>query len=535
VTSEGQTPGNISAKPISSAVPPAPAQHAAPAEPAAQPTHAAPTEQASAAVPATPSHQQAHPTAQPAHAAGGSAPKVTIQFLGAAGTVTGSRFLLRCGDTRVMVDCGLFQGLKELRLKNWAPLAVDPHDVDAVVLTHAHLDHCGYLPKLVKDGFRGKIHLTEYTGKLAEVVLLDSARIQTEDAKYAAKKGYSKHNPPVALYEEQDAMQAVDQFESNEFGVRTHIAEQTWVTFHPSGHILGAAFVELEFFGKRLLFTGDMGRNEHPLLVAPSPIVAGHLDAIVTESTYGDREHEPMSGDFAAIINQTIDRGGSVLIPAFAVDRTEVILVRLRELMAEGAIRRVPIFADSPMALKALDFYRDAIDQGSPEIRPAIVEAWRGLDPFDPGTLVQLQSVEESKTINDPKHPCIIISASGMATGGRVVHHLANMLPKPIHTVLLVGYQAIGTRGRSLADGADFVKMHGELVPVRAQIEQIGAFSVHADADELIAWIGSANPAPTKVFVVHGEAGAAEVLSDRIKQQLGFSAHAPHDGEVATL
>ena len=511
VTSEGQTPGHANAKPAVASQAPS-----------------APTAPASAAAPAQPAEQQVH-------AGDANGPKVTIQFLGAAGTVTGSRFLLRCGDTRVMVDCGLFQGLKELRLKNWQPLAVDPAEIDAVVLTHAHLDHCGYLPKLVKDGFKGKIHLTEYTGKLAEVVLLDSARIQTEDAKYAAKKGYSKHNPPVALYEEQDAAQAVDQFSDTDFGVRTRIAEQTWVTFHPSGHILGAAFVEIEFFGKRLLFTGDMGRNEHPLLVAPSPIISGHIDAIVTESTYGDREHEPMSGDFAAIINQTIDRGGSVLIPAFAVDRTEVILVRLRELMAEGAIRRVPIYADSPMALKALDFYRDAIDKASPEIRPAVVADWRGLDPFDPGTLVQLQSVEESKTINDPKHPCIIISASGMATGGRVVHHLANMLPKPIHTVLLVGYQAIGTRGRALADKAEFVKMHGELVPVKAQIEQIGAFSVHADADELIAWIGSASPAPSQVFVVHGEAGAAEVLSDRIKQQLGFRSHAPHDGEVATL
>ncbi len=465
----------------------------------------------------------------------GSNDKTTIQFLGAAGTVTGSRFLLRHGKTRVMVDCGLFQGLKELRLKNWQPLAVDPALVDAVVLTHAHLDHCGYLPKLVKDGFKGAIHLTEYTGKLAEVVLLDSARIQTEDAKWAVKKGFSKHNPPVALYEEPDAAQAVEQFVVNDFGVRTQIAEQTYVTFHPSGHILGASFVEIEFFGKRLIFTGDMGRNEHPLLVAPGPMPAGKFDAIVTESTYGDREHEPMTADFADIINHTIARGGSVLIPAFAVDRTEVILVRLRELMAEGTIARVPIYADSPMALKALDFYRDAIDRGSPEIRANIVETWRGRDPFDPGTLVQLMSVEESKSINTPPQPCIIISASGMATGGRVVHHLANMLPNALHTVLLVGYQAIGTRGRSLADGAEFVKMHGELVPVRAEVAQIGSFSVHADADELLAWMSSTTEAPGQVFVVHGEAGAAEVLSDRVKQQLGWHSHSPHDGEIAQL
>lgn len=434
-----------------------------------------------------------------------------------------------------MVDCGMFQGLKELRLKNWAEFPVDPASIDAVVLTHAHLDHCGYLPRLVKLGFKGSVFLTEYTAKLAEVILRDSARIQTEDAAYAAKKKFSKHNPPMALYSEADVENTVKLFEDARFGVRTQVARETFVTFHPAGHILGASFVEVEFFGKRLLFTGDLGRPDHPLLVAPGEIPSGNWDALITESTYGDREHEPQSDNFADVINETIDRGGSVLIPAFAVDRTEVILVRLRELFEAGKIRPVPIFADSPMALKALDFYRDAINKHSPEIRQSIVDQWAGRDPFDPGTLTELLTVEESKTINNPQVPSIIISASGMGTGGRVVHHLHGMLPNPKNTVILVGYQALGTRGRNLADGAEEVKMHGEYVPVRARIAQVQEFSVHADANELLHWLDSGRGRISKVFVVHGESGASEALSERIGSEMHLTAVAPKDGQAFSL
>ena len=455
----------------------------------------------------------------------------TIQFLGAAGTVTGSRFLLSYQGTRVLVDCGMFQGLKELRLKNWADFAVDPETIDAVVLTHAHLDHCGYLPRLVKLGFRGKVFLTEYTGKLAEVILRDSARIQTEDAKWALKKGFSKHNPPLALYGEAEVDQTLKFFEPTDFATRVEVAMETFVTFHPAGHILGASFVEVEFFGKRMLFTGDLGRPDHPLLKAPGVFPEGQFDAVVTESTYGDREHTPISDDFATVINTTVDRGGSVLIPAFAVDRTEVILVRLRELFETGKIRQVPIYADSPMALKALAFYRDAINKHSPEIREDIATTWEGRDPFDPGTLVELLTVDESKTINNPVTPCIIISASGMATGGRVVHHLRDMLPNPKHTVILVGYQAMGTRGRNLLEGAEEVRMHGEMVPVRAQIANVQEFSVHADADELLSWIGVAKSRIGQAFVVHGETGAAEALSSRIESELQITAITPKDAE----
>lgn len=458
-----------------------------------------------------------------------------ITFLGAAGTVTGSRFLLSCGNVKVLIDCGMFQGIKELRLKNWAEFSTDPRTIDAVVLTHAHLDHCGYLPRLVKLGFEGPVFLTEYTAKLADVIMRDSARIQTEDAAYAAKKQFSRHNPPKALYEESDVEQTVKLFQPTEFHVRTQVAEQTFVTFIPTGHILGAAYLEVEFFGKKIVFTGDMGRPDHPLLVAPKLEPFGNLDALVTESTYGDREHEPVTTNFENAINQTIDRGGSVLIPAFAVDRTEVILVRLRELIEAGKVRNVPIYCDSPMALRALAFYRDAIDKHSPEIRTEVADQWQGGDPFDPGSLVELMSVDESKTVNNPQTPCIIISASGMATGGRVVHHLRDMLPNPKHTVILVGYQSVGTRGRALADGAQFVKMHGELVPVRAQIEQVQSFSVHADSNEMIDWIAKASEPIKQVFVVHGEAGAAEIFSDRIKGQLGYHSVAPHDGQSFVL
>jgi metallo-beta-lactamase family protein len=458
--------------------------------------------------------------------------EITVDFLGAAGTVTGSKFLLTAGTTKVMIDCGLFQGIKELRLRNWKELGVDAGSISAVVITHAHLDHCGYLPKLVQSGFKGQIHLTHFTGKLAEVILRDSARIQMEDAKWAAKKGFSKHNPPLALYNENDAVKAIQKFSEVPFHVRTQVAKETFVTFHPCGHILGAAFVEVEFFGKKFLFSGDMGRIDHPILVAPDQIPAVKYDAIFTESTYGNREHEDPESDLATIINETVAKGGSVLIPAFAVDRTEIILTEIKRLMEAGSIPRLPVYADSPMALKALHFYREAIHGDSPEIRDELVSLGPDYEPFDPGTLVELPTVEDSKTINNPSSPCIIISASGMATGGRVVHHLRQMLPNPNHTVVLVGYQAVGTRGRALVDGAREVKMHGEYVPVNARIEQIGSYSVHADANGLVSWLSSASQAPGIVFLVHGEGDAAQALATKIESELSWKTHVPYDGEI---
>lgn len=452
--------------------------------------------------------------------------KVSIEFLGATETVTGSRFLLTGENSKILIDAGLFQGTPEIKAKNWEPFPIEPSNIDAVVLTHAHLDHTGYLPLLVKQGFNGPVYCTEYTAKLVSVILLDSARIQMEDAKYAQKKGYSSHTNPRALYDESDVSKALKLIKVSKFDTDIPILENVVIHFHHSGHILGSSFVTVELDEKRFLFTGDMGRPTHPVLTSPDPFPDGHFDVVVTESTYGDRIHETPTNEFAQIINETIDRGGSVLIPAFAVDRTEVILLKLRELVEAGEIKKVPIFVDSPMALTALDFYRDALNAGRSEIRPDMIEAWRGRDPFDPGTLSEKRSVEDSKSLNDVRQPCIIISASGMATGGRVVHHLAHMLPDAKNTVLLVGYQANGTRGQQLENGEQRVRIHGDDIPVRAQISKANAFSVHADGDELINWLKSAQK-PTAAYVVHGEMKSAEEFAKRLKTELGWNAIVP--------
>lgn len=459
---------------------------------------------------------------------------VTLQFLGATQTVTGSRFLISTGHNQVLIDAGLFQGTKEIRDLNWKPFPVNPSTIEAVILTHAHLDHCGYLPLLVKQGFQGPIYVTEYTQKLAEVVLRDSARIQVEDAKYADVKGYSSHKPPLPLYDENDAAQAIRRMKIVDFRETVHVTDDITAVFHPSGHILGASFVTIDAADKKLLFSGDLGRPQHPILVPPDPIPEGPFDAVLCESTYGDRTHDTPTSEFAQVISETIHDGGSVLIPAFAVDRTEVILVKLRELIEAQEIPEVPIYADSPMALSSLDFYRDAIDAHSPEVRQDITDEWHDRDPFNPGTLKEMKTVDESKSLNNVHTPCIIVSASGMATGGRVVHHLARMLPKPKNTVILVGYQALGTRGRLLGDGAEEAKIHGEMVPVRARVAKVEAFSVHADGDELIEWLKGTKK-PQVAYAIHGEAEAAETFAKRLASELGWNTVVPEPNQTVTL
>ena len=461
--------------------------------------------------------------------------QTSLQFLGAAGTVTGSRFLLRTPRSAVLVDAGLFQGLKELRLRNWEPFPFNPAELDAVVLTHAHLDHCGAIPALVRDGFKGRILATEWTIKLAEVVLRDSARLQEEDAEYARRKGYSKHDQPRALYDSADVERALGLFEAVPFRSSVKVTEDLTAEFHPAGHVLGAAFLTLTADGRRLLFTGDLGRPIHPLLRPPDRIPDLHFDAIITESTYGDRPHEEDAEQFAAALNRTLTRGGSALIPAFAVDRTEVVLMEIRRLMDQQLIPKVPVFVDSPMALRTLAYYRQALAAGSAELRADQVAAASTLDPFDCGTLKEVTEVEDSKLLNHPQSPCIIVSASGMGTGGRVVHHLAGMLPNPLHSVLLVGYQAAGTRGRWLADGAPTIKMHGRYVPVRAEVVQVGSFSVHADAEELTEWLGNASIPPEACYVVHGESDAAAGLAERLRATLSWLVVTPKDGERVRL
>lgn len=459
---------------------------------------------------------------------------VTIKFLGAASTVTGSKFLVTSEKSSVLVDSGLFQGLKKDRQKNWEPFPVESSSIDAVVLTHAHLDHCGYLPLLVRHGFRNKIYATGHTIKLATVILRDSARLQMEDAKYAAAKGFSKHSIPLPLYDEDDVERTMSHFSEIDFRTKVAVTKDASATFLPSGHILGSAFVLLEISGKKLLFTGDLGRDNHPLLSPPDDPPSVDLDAVITESTYGNRGHETPLRSFAEEINLAMKRGGSILIPAFAVDRTEVILMALRELIGSGAIPNIPIYVDSPMALTALDFYRDAVEKDAPELRKGVAEKWKSVDPFNPGNLFEMRSVEESKSLNNITTTCIIISASGMGTGGRVVHHMAKMLPDPRNTVILVGFQAAGSRGRLLEEGQPRVKIHGKWISVRASIVKAESFSVHADSNELVSWLRLAKH-PKKVFVVHGEPESEEALAERLRQELGWNVMVPKSDETFEL
>lgn len=457
--------------------------------------------------------------------------KVTVTFLGATATVTGSRFLVESERSKILIDAGLFQGVKEDRKRNWDPFPVEPSTIDAILLTHAHLDHCGYLPLLVRQGFKNQIFATEYTIKLAMVVLRDSGRLQMEDAEFAAKKGFSKHAPPLPLYDLDDVAKTQSHFSEVSFRQRVELSQDAWVTYFPAGHILGSAFILLEIDGKSLLFTGDMGRSNHPLLASPDRPPNSALDAVVTESTYGNRVHETPVGNFADEINAAIARGGSILIPAFAVDRTEVILMVLRELISKKSIPNIPIYVDSPMALTALDFYRDAVKRNAPELRPGVAERWKSEDPFNPGKLNEMRTREQSKSLNGLRETSIIISASGMATGGRVVHHLANMLPDSKNTVILVGFQAAGSRGRSLEEGKKEIKMFGKWVPVLAHVVKVENFSVHADSDELLSWLREISRTQ-EAFVVHGESDAQEYLAERLRTELGWKVIVPKTAQV---
>ncbi len=457
--------------------------------------------------------------------------EVTIAFLGATDTVTGSRFLISSGQSKILVDCGLFQGIKSVQRRNWDAFPVNAKEIDAVVLSHAHLDHSGFLPVLIKEGFHKEIYGTRYTNDLAKIILRDSARLQTDDARFAAKRGYSEHKEPKPLYTEEDAEKAIDHLRERPYRTREQIAPDAYVTFYPSGHILGSSFVVVEVAGKSFLFTSDLGRNNHPLLSNPDLPPQQDFDVIVTESTYGDRLHETTPEAFAQEINDAIARGGAILIPAFAVDRTEVILMALKELIANQKIPALPIYVDSPMALSALNLYREAIGARAPEIRDGVSDRFANQDPFDAGQLRQLQTTEESKSINNLDHAAIIISASGMATGGRVVHHLANMLPNPKNTVILVGYQAVGSRGRILEDGAKTIKIHGEELFVNAHISKVESFSVHADSDELMQWLSKARK-PKKVYIVHGEPEGQLNMKNRLNSELGWDAVVPKAHQV---
>lgn len=448
-----------------------------------------------------------------------------LSFLGAAGTVTGSRLLVEHDGYRALVDCGMFQGERELRRRNWQPFPVEPSTVDSVVISHAHLDHVGWLPRLVADGFSGPVYCTQGTAELAAIVLRDAAHLQEEDARYAEGKGYSRHRPPLPLYDTAAAEKAIALFQPVEFGEEVELGTGTRVRLHRAGHILGSSTVELHAAGRTVLVSGDLGRPDHPLLRPPEPPAAA--DVVILESTYAQRGRPARDLDqIGRIIRTALRRGGSVLIPAFAVDRTEVVLMALRALMADGRVPDVPVYLDSPMALAALAVYRGACALRADDVRP---EA--GSDPFDLGTLRLARSVEESTALNHPSQPCIIVSSAGMATGGRVVHHLAGLAADPDNLILLAGFQVAGTRGRALLDGATTIKAHGRYVPVRAEVAGIEDFSCHADADELIDWLGHLPEPPDMCYAVHGEPAACAALAIRIHRQLGWSAVAPRLGE----
>jgi metallo-beta-lactamase family protein len=456
----------------------------------------------------------------------------TLTFLGGAQTVTGSKTILDTADGRVLVDCGLFQGKKKLRLQNWAPLPVRPETIDAVVLTHAHIDHCGYLPRLVEQGFRGPVYCTEGTRRLAEIVLPDSGYLQEEEAAYANRKGYSKHSPALPLYTKEDALACLEQIRTVPFDTVESILPSVNATWRGAGHILGAASIALDLQegGRTVVFSGDLGRSTHPLLLPPAPI--GSADVVITESTYGDEDHPDSDTEqqIADIVTRTAARGGVLLIPAFAVDRTEIVLWHLERLMSEGRIPALPVFVDSPMASRALDVYRKAAREGSAEVRPEL----RGTDLFSSIDVAETRTVEQSKELNARRGPMIIISASGMLTGGRIIHHLANRVGNPHNAVLLVGFQAPGTRGDALRSGARQVKVFGHYHPVRAEISS-SALSAHADQSDLLDWVGSASPKPETVYVNHGEPEGSAILVDALSDRLGLNAVMPRPGERVRL
>jgi metallo-beta-lactamase family protein len=449
----------------------------------------------------------------------------TLTFLGAAGTVTGSMFLLEERDAGVVVDCGLYQGDRRWRRMNWAEDRVPGRAVDDVVVTHAHLDHCGYLPALVRRGYGGPIWATPGTAKLAAIVLRDSARLQEEDALHASAGGWSRHDPPLPLYGPADAERAIERFEQRPFDERFTLTGGASVTFGRAGHILGSSTALVELGESRILFSGDLGRPSHPLLRPRAAPPSART--VVLESTYGNRTHPPRDGTHSVLadaVRRTIGRGGTVVIPAFAVDRTELVLLALARLRAAGSIPDVPVYVDSPMALRALDVYTQ------PEAAAELAGA--GLDELSVLSDVRTaRGAEESKALNNPGRPCIIVSASGMATGGRVVHHLRHLLPHPRNAVVLTGYQAVGTRGRDLLEGAHEVKIMGQYVRVRAEVVADDEFSVHADADELLGWLQEMPEPPRSVYIVHGEPDASAALAARVREAFDCAVVVPRLGE----
>lgn len=444
-----------------------------------------------------------------------------LTFLGATDTVTGSRFLVEAERSTVLVDCGMFQGVKNLRRRNWQPLGTPPQAIDAVLLTHAHLDHSGWLPRLVRDGFAGPVWCTPATGLLLEVLLRDAAHLAEEEARHRNRHGTTRHSPALPLYTARDAEQALSLVRTQPFHTRVEVAPGLGATFTPVGHILGAASVRVEGGGRSVSFTGDVGRPDDPVMLPPEPLPAA--DVVVTESTYGDRVHPATDVRelLADVVDRTVRRGGTVVVPAFAVGRAQALLHLLVELRAAGAVPDVPIHCNSPMAITATDLLVAAagehrLDEG---------ECRRLADEVD-----YVRSADDSKRLTDLPGPRVVVTASGMITGGRVLHHLVRSGPDPRCTILLPGFQAAGTRGRALAEGAGTVRVFGEDVAVRAEVVQLDALSAHADREQLLAWLAD-TPAPARAFVVHGEPQAADAFRWHLGDRLGWAAEVASGGQ----
>jgi len=442
----------------------------------------------------------------------------SLTFLGAAGTVTGSKYLLDTGSHRVLVDCGLFQGLKELRLRNWQPLPIPAGEIDAVILTHAHLDHCGYLPRLVAQGFKGRIFCTAGTRDLCTLVLPDSAHIQEEDARDANRYNYSKHQPALPLYTSADADRALMLLQPVGYTRPVPVVPGLDVEFINAGHLLGSAFARVRLSGKTLLFGGDLGRYGRPVLPDPSPIETA--DLLLVESTYGDRTHpaDDNGEQLAGIVRAVAERGGKLVIPAFAVGRVGEVIYWLKTLEEQRRIPILPVFVDSPMAARALQFYAQRADELDPDVRP---EA-RRVTAFATKRMTTVASAQQSIELVASRQPAIVIASSGMATGGRVLFHLRATLPHPANTVLFVGFQAAGTRGRNLLEGAKSIRIKGRDVGVAATIEHLNSMSAHADSNEILRWLSGFTSPPQMTYLVHGEPTALTALKTRIDNELGW-------------
>ncbi|MBN1464842.1 MBL fold metallo-hydrolase [candidate division KSB1 bacterium] len=452
-----------------------------------------------------------------------------LTFLGAAGTVTGSRHLLEIEGKKLLIDCGLFQGRKEDRLRNWEDFPVPPSEIDRVFLTHAHIDHTGWLPRLVKGGFSGPVHSTDTTFDLSKIMLKDSAHLQEEDAKWANKRGYSKHKPALPLYTVEDAERALELVQPLYYGEEYYdVLPHYRVKFKDAGHILGSSFIEFKKEdgrqSRKILFSGDFGRPDQPVLRTPTQVF--NVDYLVLESTYGDRLHgdEDTDGELIRIINEGYQRNGVIVIPSFAVGRTQTMLYKIRTFEEKKLIPDLQVFIDSPMAIETVDVFKNHLADMDLFAR---VEFIGGKELFKTKRLHVCKSREDSIAINDVKKGAIIISSSGMVEGGRILHHMAARLPDPSTTVLFIGYQAIGTRGRKILEGSETIKIHGQEVPIKARIESVHGTSGHGDYNEILAWLMAFNKAPERIFIVHGEGGSSEAMAQKIRDRFGWDVVVP--------